>query len=159
METKKMNLRILNYLKKKRLLIYKEEADSYQIDFTEYGEPVIMSILESNERHFLIQLLYTDTVKLYRATLSARFLDGNMIIDDVKVLQQPSYSPRFKEPFRKGYGSLLMKWALLEAEKRSVKTVTGDMVSFNEKQKKRQADYYSKFGFTIDSKNKLFKEL
>lgn len=149
----------INKKKMKRLEHEIEEENSFELASTTYGEPVLMKVTENSESSLSILLLYTNGVKLYRATFLGSFKGDQMEIDDLKVLNEPSYSPKFKEPFRKGYGSLLMIRALEEAEKRGVKEVVGKRVSSNEKQKKRQLNYYSKFGFTMDSNDQLYKKL
>lgn len=78
-----------------------------------------------------------------------------MTINDVKVLE----SNRKRGKYSRGYGSILMKSAIDEAERRGIKTVIGDMVGNEPGQRERQIKYYSKFGFTIDSNNKLHLDL
>lgn len=151
--------KILNKIKMKRLQIYKGESGFYEITSTKYGEPVLIGIVDSSEDSLTVQLLYTDTLKFYRATFLGNFIADRMVIGDIRVLDGPSYSPKFKKPYSKGYGSVLMLQALKAAKERNIKEVIGDMVSFDEKQKNRQINYYSKFGFTIDSQNQLLKLL
>lgn len=159
MKRKKMKARFSNYLKKKRLLVHKGKSDFYHFDYTKYGEPVLMEISDYDESSLTIQLIYTDLLKFYRATFLGSFIADQLVIGDVRVLDEPSYAPKFKKPYGKGYGTLLMDYALEEAKKRGATSVTGERVSFDEKQKNRQIHYYARFGFTIDSENMLSKKL
>ncbi|WP_205847833.1 GNAT family N-acetyltransferase [Planococcus halocryophilus] len=142
-----------------KLQIYSSKSDFYEIAMTEHGEPVLLGIAESDENSLTIQLLYTDTTKFYRSTLLGSFVNDQMVIGDIKVLYKPSYSPKLTKPFRRGYGTLLMNQALEIAKQRGIKKVTGNMVSFDEEERKRQINFYTKCGFTIDSQNQLLKIL
>lgn len=159
MKRNMIGAKLLNKLKMKRLQIHKGKDNFYEIAKTEHGEPVLIGILDTDESSLTIQLLYTDTIKFYRATFLGSFIADRMVIGDIRVLDGPSYSPKFKKPYGKGYGSVLMLQALKVAKQRGVKEVTGDMVSFDDEQKNRQINYYSKFGFSIDSQNQLLKPL
>lgn len=159
MSQNNLGAKLLNKIKMKRLQIYNSKVDFYEIAMTEHGEPVLVGILDSDEDNLIIQLLYTDTIKFYRSTLLGCFTGDQMVIEDIKVLNRPSYSPKFRKPYSRGYGTLLMSRALEAAKQRKIKKVTGDMVSFNEKQRNRQINFYTKCGFIIDSQNQLYKQL
>ena len=144
-------------LKRELKVIGKE--NSYARTETEYGEPVLIRLVENDDSVLTIELLYAVRNKIYRSTFLDNYNGTEMVIADIKVLKQPSYSPENVEPFGKGYGTLLMKRAIVEATNKGIEQITGDRVATSSAQFQRQARFYSKFGFSINEENKLFKAL
>lgn len=143
----------------KRKLIDIGEENSYTMTETEYGEPVLLRLVENDDSVLTVELLYAVRNKIYRATFLGNYTGTEMVIADIKVLRQPSYSPKNVEPFGKGYGTLLMKRAIIEATNKGILQITGDRVATSPAQFERQTRFYSKFGFSINEENKLFKAL
>lgn len=135
------------------------EENSYVPIETENGEPVLIRVVENNDFVLTVELLYAVRNKIYRATFLGNYIGTEMVIADIKVLKQPSYSPKKVEPFGKGYGILLMKRAIVEATNKGIVQITGDRVATSPAQFERQTRFYSKFGFIINEENKLFKAL
>lgn len=143
----------------KKVLKDIDGKNSHAIIETIYGEPVLISVVENNESILNIELLYSELNNIYRATFFGNYNGTEMKIADIRVLKKPSYSPENIEPFGKGYGSLLMTKAIEEAKNKGILQVTGDIVATSQKQYERQINFYSKFGFSIDEENKLYKAL
>lgn len=116
-------------------------------------------MVENDDSVLTLELLYAVRNKIYRATFLGNYTGTEMVIADIKVLKQPSYSPKNVEPFGKGYGTLLMKRAIVEATNKGIVQITGDRVATSPAQFERQTRFYSKFGFSINEENKLFKAL
>lgn len=135
------------------------EENSYTPTETEHGEPVLVRVVENDDSVLTVEILYAVRNKIYRATFLGNYNGTEMVIADIKVLQQPSYSPKNIEPFGKGYGTLLMIRAIEEAKNKGIVQITGDRVSTSPAQFERQEKFYSKFGFSINEENKLFKAL
>lgn len=143
----------------KRVLKDIGDAGIYETSETIYEEPVLIRIVENDESVLTIELLYAEINRIYRAMFLGNYNGTEMKIADIKVLKQPSYSPKNVEPFGKGYGTLLMTRAIEEAKNKGIKQITGDMVATSTAQLKRQEKFYTKFGFNIDEENKLYRAL
>lgn len=159
-------MKLMNYIKNwnkirilKRALNDMDRKDIYTLTETKYGEAVLIGILENDKSELTIQLLYAGLNKIYRATFLGNYNGTEMIIADIKVLKQPSYSPKNNEPFGKGYGTLLMTIAVKEARRRGITHFIGDRVATSREQYERQENFYSKLGFSITEEEKLYKVL
>lgn len=131
----------------------------YETCKTIYGEPVLIKVIENDESVLTIELLYAEINRIYRATFLGNYNGTEMKIADIKVLKQPSYSPENVEPYGKGYGTLLMSRAIEEAKNKGIEQIIGDMVATSTAQLERQKNFYTKFGFSIDEENKLYRAL
>lgn len=80
-----------------------------------------------------------------------------MQISDIQVLRHRNKSHIKK--YGKGYGSIFMEFLIDEAEKRNLKSITGKMTFKNEQQKRRQINFYRKYGFNIVKDYKILKML
>lgn len=143
----------------KRVLKSIGAENSYVPTETEYGEPVLIRVVENDDFVLTVELLYAFRNKIYRATFLGNYNGSEMVIADIKVLNQPSYSPKNVDPFDKGYGTLLLIKAIEEAKIKGIVQITGDRVATSPAQLERQTRFYSKFGFSINEENKLFKAL
>lgn len=158
-------MNLLNKLKARKLkneinFLSSKHASSASITETDKSEPVLIyHDFDDHSRQLIITLFYTDLRKLYRATFLAKISGEEMFIQDIKVLKQPSYSPKYAKPFNKGYGTVLMNLAEQIAKNLAVNVITGDMVSDYPSHRVRQIAFYTKHGFEINNQNKLFKKL
>jgi hypothetical protein len=153
--------KLINWLKLQKLKKEKAFFDSgagwiTSIEFAKFEEPVLVfykdEFLDSSAN---IYLRSVHRGKIHRSSILLSFSGDVMTIGDVRVLENNRLSGKYS----RGYGSILMKIALEEAKHRRIKTVTGNMVGNDPGQRERQINYYSKFGFTIDSNNKLHLDL
>ena len=122
------------------------------IERKKFEEPVL--ILFNNESTDIYADVHLRSVhwgKMHRSSILLNFSEDVMKISDVRVLAR---KPR-SEKHSRGYGILLMEYALEEAKRRGIKSVVGDMVETEPGQRERQISYYTNFGFTIDSDNKI----
>ena len=95
--------------------------------------------------------------KLDQSLMNLFLTEHSLQIKDIQVLEHRN-KPHIKK-YGKGYGSIFMTYLIKEAEKRSLKTITGDMTYENDEQKRRQISFYKKYGFNIDDDYKLLKTL
>lgn len=155
-----MYRKITNWLKLRRLK--KEKALNGTsnwvslIEKAKHGEPVLIDFKKDYTGGFSeIYLRSEHRGHIHHSSILLIFSENTMLIGDVKVLESSPYSGRYS----RGYGTLLMKLALEEAKQRGVKIITGNMAGSGPEQRERQINYYTKFGFTIDSNNKLHKKM
>lgn len=156
--------RIIDFLKLRKLQKEKSFFDGVIGDekwetllvTTKYNEPVLIHFKNGFTDGFAdIHLRSVHFGKVHRSTILLSFSGEVMTIGDIRVLE----NNRRNGKYSRGYGSLLMELALEEAKRRGIKAVVGDMVGNEPGQRERQISFYTKFGFTIDSENKLYKKM
>lgn len=152
--------KIINQMKlrklKKEISFYNENNWITSIQKTKFEEPVlILAKKEFTDVFADIHLRSVHWGKMHRSSILLNFSEDVMKISDVRVLASKPRSGKHS----RGYGALLMEYALEEAKRRGIKSVIGDMVETEPGQRERQISYYTKFGFTIDSDNKIYKKM
>ena len=153
--TRILNNSKLTKLKKEKIFF---GADQWvtSIEKARFDEPVL--VFYKDEFPDGVATFYLSSVhwgKIHRSSILLLFTGDTMTIQDVRVLE----NNRLNGKYSRGYGTLLMEFALEEAERRGIRVVVGDMAGNERGQRERQISYYTKFGFTIDANNKLYKEM
>lgn len=152
--------KLVNGFKLRKLLKEKAFFDSAggddrwntSIERARFDEPVLIHYKKRLSDGFAdIHLRSIHWGKVHRSSILLTFSHDIMTIGDIRVLEN---NPR-NGKYSRGYGSLLMDFALREAERRGVKAVIGDMAGNESGQRERQIKYYTKHGFTISLDNKL----
>lgn len=125
---------------------------------TKYGEPVL--VFHNEDKKGPILNYYLESVHFGKIKKSAMILflkEESLFISDIQVLEIKKVP--FIKKYRKGYGSVFMKFILSEAERHKYILITGKMTFEDEDHKKRQMGFYRKHGFDIGENYMLSKEL
>ncbi|ALS74953.1 hypothetical protein AUC31_06805 [Planococcus rifietoensis] len=125
---------------------------------TKHGEPVLLALHEDKEGPVLNFWLYSvHWTKIDRSSMILFLNEHSLQISDIQVLEYRD-KPYIKK-YGKGYGTIFMTYLIKEAKKRNLTAITGEMSFENDEQKVRQKNFYTKYGFHIDSDYKLLKML
>lgn len=117
---------------------WRGDEQTTQINNTKHNEEVLLYHSKDFNENLKVRLY--PSVGSEQIFINLLFDNDSMKIADINILN---------ENVSKGYGTILLDYALEIAKQKSVREVNGLLSSTDEKNRIRQIKFYEKYGFTI----------